>query len=136
MRSRQGIERQQAERGRTIYQDEIIRRDLLTRKGVPQAVFPADHPDKFDFRAGEVRCGGHQRQVGELGCTGSCADRRVTNHQFVRSGLCTIELETEAEVDGIDEATFLEYVENAEKNCPVSKALASVERKVKATLVG
>jgi len=50
--------------------------------------------------------------------------------------ITTIELETEAEVGGIDEVTFMEYVQNAEKNCPVSKALASVERKVKATLLG
>lgn len=46
-----------------------------------------------------------------------------------------IELETEAEVAKIDEATFLEYVENAKKNCPVSKALTGVEVSVNATLL-
>jgi osmotically inducible protein OsmC len=50
--------------------------------------------------------------------------------------ITTIELETTAEVANIDEATFLEYVENAKKNCPVSKALTGVEVRVAATLVG
>lgn len=38
-----------------------------------------------------------------------------------------IELDTIAEVPGLDEKTFLEQAEAAKKNCPVSKALASVE---------
>ena len=46
-----------------------------------------------------------------------------------------IELDTEAEVPNVDEATFMEHVENSKKNCPVSKALASVEMKVNAKLV-
>ena len=50
--------------------------------------------------------------------------------------ITTIELETEAQVANIDEATFMEYVNNAKKNCPVSKALTGVELKVKVTLVG
>ena len=51
--------------------------------------------------------------------------------------ITTIELETEAKVPNIDDATFQEYVANAKKNCPVSKALASVgEIKVNAKLVG
>ena len=50
--------------------------------------------------------------------------------------ITTIELETEVQVANIDEATFLEFVEKAKKNCPVSKALTGVELKVKATLKG
>ena len=50
--------------------------------------------------------------------------------------ITTIELETKAEVANIDEPTFMEYVENAKKNCPVSKALTGVEVRVAATLVG
>ena len=50
--------------------------------------------------------------------------------------ITTIELETTAEVANIDEAAFLEYVQKAEKNCPVSKALTGVELRVSATLVG
>jgi len=42
-------------------------------------------------------------------------------------GITKIELNTEAEVPGIDDATFQEFAENAKKGCPVSKALASVE---------
>jgi osmotically inducible protein OsmC len=38
-----------------------------------------------------------------------------------------IELETEATVPGIDEATFQEQAETAKANCPVSKALAGAE---------
>jgi osmotically inducible protein OsmC len=35
-----------------------------------------------------------------------------------------IELETEAEIPGIDEATFQKYALDAKQTCPVSKALA------------
>ena len=38
-----------------------------------------------------------------------------------------IELDTIAEAPGLDEKTFQEQAEAAKKNCPVSKALASVE---------
>jgi lipoyl-dependent peroxiredoxin len=38
-----------------------------------------------------------------------------------------IELETEAEVPGLDESTFREIAEQAKKNCPVSKALGGVQ---------
>jgi lipoyl-dependent peroxiredoxin len=46
-----------------------------------------------------------------------------------------IELETEAEVPGIDEATFQKIAEGTKKNCPVSKALAAVEISLNAKLV-
>lgn len=46
-----------------------------------------------------------------------------------------IELETDAEIPGIDEATFQEQAEGAKKNCPVSKALAGVEIQLKARLL-
>ena len=49
--------------------------------------------------------------------------------------ITTIELDTEGEVPGIDEATFLEFAESAKKNCPVSQALTGVDIKLKATLV-
>lgn len=38
----------------------------------------------------------------------------------------TIELNVEADVPGIDDATFQEYAARAKAGCPVSKALASV----------
>ena len=47
-----------------------------------------------------------------------------------------IELTTEAEVPGIDEATFQQNATGAKENCPVSKALAGVEISLEAKLVG
>ena len=38
-----------------------------------------------------------------------------------------IDLETEAEVPGLDESAFPAIAEQAKKNCPVSKALAGVQ---------
>jgi len=38
-----------------------------------------------------------------------------------------IALETEAEIPGMDDATFQEYALNAKQGCPVSKALAGTE---------
>ena len=47
-----------------------------------------------------------------------------------------IELDCEAEVPGIDEATFQEKAAAAKAGCPVSKALSSVEIVLNARLVG
>jgi len=46
-----------------------------------------------------------------------------------------IELQTEAQVPGIDNAKFQEIAEGAKKGCPVSKALAATEIKLDAKLV-
>jgi lipoyl-dependent peroxiredoxin len=46
-----------------------------------------------------------------------------------------IELNTEAEVPGCDEATFQELAEAAKKGCPVSKALTGPEITLQAKLV-
>ena len=46
-----------------------------------------------------------------------------------------IELQTEAQVPNLDENTFQEKVSEARQNCPISKALASVELHVAAQLV-
>lgn len=46
-----------------------------------------------------------------------------------------IDLETEATVPGIDEATFQRIAQEAKTGCPVSKALASTQITLKATLV-
>jgi len=40
--------------------------------------------------------------------------------------ITTIELDTEAEVPGIDKATFMQHAEGAKAGCPISKALAAV----------
>jgi lipoyl-dependent peroxiredoxin len=46
-----------------------------------------------------------------------------------------IELNTEAQVPGIDNNRFQEIAENAKKNCPVSQALAAVDIKLQARLL-
>jgi osmotically inducible protein OsmC len=46
----------------------------------------------------------------------------------------TIDLDTEAEVPGIDADKFQELAKTAKENCPVSKALAGVEIKLNAKL--
>ena len=46
-----------------------------------------------------------------------------------------IELDTEAEIPGIDDATFQKYAKDAKQNCPVSKALAGTEIRLNAKLL-
>jgi lipoyl-dependent peroxiredoxin len=46
-----------------------------------------------------------------------------------------IDLVTEADVPGIDEATFQKHAEEAKKGCPVSRALAGVQIELEARLV-
>ena len=50
----------------------------------------------------------------------------ATVHIEDRSTITKIELNTEAEVPNLDEATFQEKVAFSKANCPVSKALAAV----------
>jgi osmotically inducible protein OsmC len=50
-------------------------------------------------------------------------------------GITRIDLDTEAEVPGIDEATFQEQAQGAKQNCPVSKALSAVDIHLNARLV-
>lgn len=49
--------------------------------------------------------------------------------------ITTIDLETEAEIPGIDDAAFQTHALDAKQNCPVSKALAGVEIHLTAKLV-
>ena len=49
--------------------------------------------------------------------------------------ISTIELETEADVPGIDDAAFQEAAAAAKAGCPVSQALAAVDIKLDARLV-
>ena len=50
--------------------------------------------------------------------------------------ITTIDLNTEADVPGIDEAKFQEQAELAKKNCPVSVALSGAQINLKARLSG
>ena len=45
-----------------------------------------------------------------------------------------IDLATEAEIPGIDDATFQKYASDAKQNCPVSKALAGTKINLTAKL--
>ena len=49
--------------------------------------------------------------------------------------ITSIELETEAEVPGIDDAKFQEQAELTKKTCPISVALSATEIKLTAKLV-
>jgi osmotically inducible protein OsmC len=49
--------------------------------------------------------------------------------------ITAIDLETDAEIPGIDEKTFLSEAEKAKKGCPVSKALSAVPINLTARLV-
>ena len=46
-----------------------------------------------------------------------------------------IDLDTEAEIPGIDDATFQKHANDAKQNCPVSKALAGTEISLNAKLL-
>jgi osmotically inducible protein OsmC len=50
-------------------------------------------------------------------------------------GITRIVLDTEAEVPGIDDATFQQHAQGAKTNCPVSKALQAVDIELNARLV-
>jgi osmotically inducible protein OsmC len=50
-------------------------------------------------------------------------------------GITRIELHTEAQIPGIDAATFAKHADDAKKGCPVSKALAGVQISLTAKLV-
>jgi lipoyl-dependent peroxiredoxin len=64
--------------------------------------------------------------------------RTVASVHFDKSdagwGISRIDLATEGNVPGIDEATFKRLAEDAKKNCPVSKALAATPITLQATL--
>ena len=62
VRRRQRVERQQAEARRTVDQDELVWQFILAQT-VGKHLLPADGPDEFHFRRGEVGFGRHDRQV-------------------------------------------------------------------------
>ena len=59
----------------------------------------------------------------------------ATVHLEAGPTITLIELDTEAQAPGIDDATFQQLAEEAKKGCPVSKALAGPEIKLRARLV-
>lgn len=60
----------------------------------------------------------------------------TTANVYLEDGEITrVLLDVEADVPGIDAATFQEYAEGAKTGCPVSQALASIEIELNASLV-
>lgn len=51
----------------------------------------------------------------------------ATVHLGAGPAISKIELNTEAQIPGIDDAKFQEFAQQAKTGCPVSKALAAVE---------
>jgi osmotically inducible protein OsmC len=96
----------------------------------PEELIAAAHAGCFSMAlsAGLSRAGYEPRRIH--------TDARV-RFEPVEGGfaITRIDLETEAEVPGIDEESFREQAETAKTNCPVSKALAGVEIGLEARLV-
>lgn len=55
--------------------------------------------------------------------------------QGARFTITLIELESEAEVPGLDDAAFQRLADETKRNCPVSKALSATPMTLKATLL-
>ncbi|HEY3122053.1 MAG TPA: OsmC family protein [Vicinamibacteria bacterium] len=96
----------------------------------PEELIGAAHAGCFSmaFAAGLAKAGFQPKRVSTTATV-----------QLLKQGegfaITSIELDTEAEVPGIDPAKFQELAEGAKKGCPVSKALAGTEIKLKAKLV-
>jgi osmotically inducible protein OsmC len=76
--------------------------------------------------------------LGKAGFTPTRIHTTATVHlEKVGEGfaITRIELESEAQIPGIDDKTFQEQAEAAKKGCPVSKALAGSQISLKAKLV-
>ncbi len=76
--------------------------------------------------------------LGKAGFTPARIHTTATVHlEKVGEGfaITRIELDSEAQVPGIDDKTFQEQAEGAKKGCPVSKALAGPQISLKAKLV-
>jgi osmotically inducible protein OsmC len=68
-------------------------------------------------------------ELGKAGFKPERIDTKATVHLTSVSGgfaITRIDLDTEADVPGIDEAKFLQIAQGAKANCIVSKALAAV----------
>jgi len=63
-----------------------------------------------------------------------CISTSAKVHLGAGPKITLIELSTVGEVPGIDEATFIDYAEKAKQGCPVSQALAAVDKILTAKL--
>ena len=77
--------------------------------------------------------------LGRAGLEPSAIHTQASVHLEKVEGAQTITrivLTTDAEVDGIEEAEFLEVADKTKDNCPVSRALGGVQIELHAKLVG
>jgi lipoyl-dependent peroxiredoxin len=96
----------------------------------PEELIGAAHAGCFSMAlAAGLTCAGHNPK--RISTTANVSLEKVGEGFKIT----TIELNTEGEVPGIDEQTFLDAAESAKKNCPVSQALAGVDIKLNATFV-
>jgi lipoyl-dependent peroxiredoxin len=97
----------------------------------PEELIGAAHAGCFSMAlsAGLGRAGFSPRRV----ATGAKVHLEKVGEGFK---ITHIELDTEAEIPGIDEATFQEHARKAKEGCPVSQALGGVDISLNARLVG
>jgi osmotically inducible protein OsmC len=96
----------------------------------PEELIGAAHASCFSMFLSAVLSGaGHT--VKRVHTTARVHLGRVDNAPTITK----IELNTEAEVPGLDETTFMEQAEASKKGCPVSKALAATEIVLTAKLI-
>lgn len=96
----------------------------------PEELLGAAHAGCFSMAlANELAQDGHE-------ATSIRTEARVTLETEGGPHIAHVELVTEGEVPGIDQATFEAYAERAKTGCPVSKALAALEIRMQASLVG
>lgn len=76
-------------------------------------------------------------RLAQAGYTPQRVQTEARVHLEIKDGaqITKIELHTEVEAPGLDEATFREHAEAAKNGCPVSKAFASVPIELHARLV-
>lgn len=96
----------------------------------PEELIGAAHSSCFSMAlAGDLEKAGHRpesvRTVATVSLRKGDAGYEITG----------IDLDTQAQVPGIDETEFLRIAEGTKVNCPVSKALAAVPIRLQATLV-
>jgi osmotically inducible protein OsmC len=96
----------------------------------PEELIAAAHAGCFSMAlsAGLARAGFPPKRVH----TNAKATLEKTDSGFA---ITRIELQTEAEVPGIEEAAFQEQADAAKRNCPVSRALAGTNISLNARLV-
>lgn len=77
-------------------------------------------------------------KLAEAGFTATSLDTRAEVDLSMENGpaFSQIRLKLKGVVPGIDEARFQELAKDAEKNCPVSKALSAVPISLEAVLAG